>query len=208
MSFLITRPADVVGAVLLLVGCSQGIAAPLSGRSQVGGASGSHDAVAGGPRLVRITDFDCEKPLAFPDPNARKGPIVPGAGIRGWRGGGPMGANWNVYDLRCVIRANTTCTKGKASLILRVGQHVVAERDAELSGATLEFDLTVEEKVWERGIDETGKGALRRQPFKTANFRAAVAVDCQAPTKASLRDSNYSDVVAEDGFTSGFASGE
>ena len=119
-----------------------------------------------------------------------------------------MGANWNAYDLRCVIRADTTCAKGKASLILRVGQRVVAEREATLTGGAVEFDLSVDEKAWQKGMDETGKGPLRRQPFKTATFRAAVAIDCQAPTKASIRDSNYSDVIAEDSFTSGFASGE
>ena len=57
-------------------------------------------------------------------------------------------------------------------------------------------------------MDETGKGPLRDQPFQTATFRAAVAIDCRAPAKASIRDSSYVEVVAEDSFTSGFASGE
>jgi hypothetical protein len=119
-----------------------------------------------------------------------------------------MGANWNVYDLRCVIGASTTCTKGKASLVLRVGQRVVAERQATRAGSAVQFVINVDETVWRKGMDETGKGPLRGQPFKTATFRAAVAIDCQAPTKASLRDSNYGDVIAEDSFTAGFASGE
>jgi hypothetical protein len=76
------------------------------------------------------------------------------------------------------------------------------------TGAAVEFDLNVDEKRWEKGMDETGKGPLRRQPFTTATFRAAVAIDCQAPTKASIRDSNYGDVIADDSFTAGFASGE
>jgi hypothetical protein len=175
--------------------------------AQNSGGGATHATSASAASLVRVRDFDCEKPLAFPDPNAKKGPIALGAGIRGWRGGGPMGANWNVYDLRCVVRAETSCTKGKASLILRVGQRVVAERDATLAGA-VEFDISVDEKTWQRGMDEPGKGPLRGQPFKTAAFRATVAVDCQAPTKASLRNSNYGDVIAEDSFTAGFASGE
>jgi hypothetical protein len=119
-----------------------------------------------------------------------------------------MGANWNVYDLRCAIRGTTTCTKGKASLVLRVGQRVVVERTATLAGTGLKFDFNVDEKAWEKGMDETGKGPFRGQPFRTATFRVAVAIDCQAPAKASLRDSNYGDVVGEDGFTAGFASGE
>jgi hypothetical protein len=204
----ITRAADVAAALLLSLACSRVTAAPAATPSQ-GGAAGSARGTANSTeRLVRVTNFDCEKPRAFPEPSAQKGPIAPGTGIRGWRGGGPMGANWNVYDLRCLIRAETTCTKGKASLVLRVGQRVVAEREATLTGGAIEFDLNVDEKLWHRGTDETGKGPLRRQPFKTATFRAAVAVDCQAPTKASLRDSNYSDVMAEDSFTAGFASGE
>jgi hypothetical protein len=119
-----------------------------------------------------------------------------------------MGANWNVYDLRWAIRGTTTCTKGKASLVLRVGQRVVVERTATLAGTGLKFDFNVDEKAWEKGMDETGKGPFRGQPFRTATFRVAVAIDCQAPAKASLRDSNYGDVVGEDSFTAGFASGE
>jgi hypothetical protein len=84
---------------------------------------------------------------------------------------------------------------------------VVAEQDAPLAGA-VEFDISLDEKNWQKGLDETGKGLLRGQPFKTATFRAAVAVDCQAPAKESLRNSNYGDVIAEDSFTAGFASGE
>jgi len=90
---------------------------------------------------------------------------------------------------------------------LRVGQRVVAERKATLAGGAVEFDLTIDEK-WEKGMDQTGKGPLRDQLYRTATFRAAVAIDCQAPTRASLRDSKYNEVVAEDSFTSGFASGE
>jgi hypothetical protein len=201
-----TRRADLFALLLLGLGCSRVTAATAPTRTQDGSPAKARAATA--PKLVSIAAFDCEKPLAFPDPNAKKGPIAPGAGIRGWRAGGPQGANWNVYDLRCVIRASTTCTKGKASLVLRVGQRVVAERETKLSGSPVDFDLVVEEKAWERGMDETGKGPLRGQPFKTATFRAAVAVDCQAPTKISLRDSNYADVVGEDTFTAGFASGE
>ncbi len=207
MPFLTIRPVEVFGAVLLVLAGSPLAATPAPVRPQDGGA-GSVQSTVAHPKLIRVTDFDCEKPLAFPDRNAPKGPIAPGAGIRGWRGGGPMGANWNVYDLRCVIRAQTSCTSGKVSLVLRVGQHVVAERKTMLSRSTVDFDLTVDERTWQKGLDEAGTGPLRHQPFQTATFRALVAVDCQAPIKASLRDSNYGDVVAEDSFTSGFASGE
>jgi len=88
------------------------------------------------------------------------------------------------------------------------GQRVVAERTVTLAGGAVEFDLTVDDKRWAKGMDETGRGPLRGLPFRTATFRAAVAIDCQGPTKESIRDSNYGDVVAEDSFTSGFASGE
>jgi hypothetical protein len=203
----IPRLAELA-ALLLGLACSRVTAAPAPARPQDGGAGTAKGPAAAAPRLVSVTAFDCEKPLAFPDPNAQKGPIAPGAGIRGWRGGGPQGANWNVYDLRCVIRVATTSTKGKASLVLRVGQRVVAEREAKLTGSTVEFELNVDEKAWQKGMDEAGKGPLRGQPFKTATFRAAIAANCQSPTKASLRDSNYGDVVTEDSFTAGFASGE
>jgi hypothetical protein len=206
--FSITGRAEVAAAVSLLLACSRVTAAPATARPQDGGTSAAHRAPASVGSLVRVTNFDCEKPLAFPDPDAKEEVIPPGAGIRGWRGGGPMGANWNVYDLRCAIGATTTCTKGKASLVLRVGQRVVAERIATLAGTALKFDIHVDENAWQRGMDETGKGPFRGQPFRTATFRVAVAIDCQAPTRASLRDSNYGDVIAEDTFTAGFASGE
>lgn len=195
-------------AVSLFVACSPVVAAPGAARPPDGGASTAHASVASVASLVTVTGFDCEKPPAVPDPDAKHASFMLGEGIRAWRGGGPMGANWNVFDLRCVVRASTTCTKGKASLVLRVGQRVVAEREVALAGKPVAFDVDVAEKAWERGLDEAGKGPLRRQPYKTATFRAVVAIDCQGPAKASLRDSSYADVTAEDSFTAGFASGE
>jgi hypothetical protein len=144
----------------------------------------------------------------FPGEAPPKGLIAANAGIRGWHGGGPNGANWNVQDLRCAVRATTTCTQGKVMLTLRVGQQTVAEREAPVAGGAVDFDLVVPEAAWERGYDSPPKPAALKLPFKTAAFRAQVAVNCEAPEKVRPDRWRFSSVAADETFVAGFASGE
>jgi len=159
--------------------------------------------------LVKIVAFDCEKYDLLPNETPPKGLIAPGAGIRGWRGGGPFGARWNVEELRCVVRASTPCARGSVSFTFRAGTHVVAERKARVSNGTADVEIVAPSTAWERSYDSPAKAAAPlRLPFKTATFRVQALLDCEAPTKASLRDWNYRYVAADDAFVAGFANGE
>jgi hypothetical protein len=206
-----TLRAEALVAAALVVGCAR--PAPPS-RSTVSDARPAVRLTAdaaiapGEPNFVRIAAFDCTKREVFPGEAPPKGPIPVNAGIRSWHGGGPNGANWNVQDLRCFVRATTTCTQGKALLTLRVRQQTVAERDAPVSGGAAEFEVVVPEAAWERGYDTAPKAAALKVPFKTAAFRAQVALDCQAPVKANPGSWRFNSVAAEDAFVAGFASGE
>jgi hypothetical protein len=161
------------------------------------------------PVFVKIAAFDCAKHDVFPGEPPAKGPIPSRTGIRAWNGGGPNGANWNVQDLRCAIRATTTCTQGKVMLTLRVGQHIVAERESPVSNGAAEFELVLPEAIWERGYDSAPNAVpLKQLPFKTAAFRAQATVDCEAPVKANPGSWRFSSIAVEDSFVAGFASGE
>src|SRR5437667_3659 len=98
-------------------------------------------APSGPPPLIRIAAFDCEKYDLLPNETPPKGLIAPGAGIRAWNGGGPYGANWNVEELRCAVRASTPCTQGKVLFTLRVGPLIVAEREARVSNGAADFEI-------------------------------------------------------------------
>ncbi|HET6281946.1 MAG TPA: hypothetical protein VFH73_13310 [Polyangia bacterium] len=194
----------------LALGCARSVPAtpgPADARLAARPAADA-SAPSGQPALVKIAAFDCEKYEVFPNEAPPKGLIAPGASIRAWKGGGPYGANWNVEELRCVARASTPCVEGKVLFTLRVGQHVVAERETAVSKGAAEFEVVLPSPIWERGYDSPPKAEALKLPFKTAGFRVQVALDCEAPTKASLRDWNYRFVVADEAFVAGFASGE
>lgn len=159
--------------------------------------------------LVKIVAFDCEKYDVLPNEAPPKGVIAPGAGIRAWKGGGPFGANWNVEELRCAARASTPCARGSVSFTFRAGTHVVAERDVRVSDGSADVEIVLPSTAWESSYDSPAKAAAPlRLPFKTAAFRVQAVLNCEAPTKASLRDWNYRFVAADDVFVAGFANGE
>jgi len=159
--------------------------------------------------FVNISAFDCAKVEQFPGVPAIKGLVPPGAGIRGWDGGGPHGANWNATDLRCTIRATSPCTKGQVGIALRVGRAVIAERQAAFAAAgNIDAEIVVPFESWKRHLDEKPRSVATSLPVRTAVFRALVVVDCAAPTKASLAEWRYTSVAAEDSFVAGFAWGE
>lgn len=216
------RRAEAVLVAALAVGCTRTTSAapergPVGARiEQVAVVapdarpSGAPDAAPamGEPVFVKVEAFDCEKFEVFPGEAPSKGPIPAKGGIRAWHGGGPNGANWNVQDLRCTVRATTSCTRGWAMLTLRVGQRTVAERQVAVSKGAAVFDLVVPEAAWEKGYDTPAKAAALKLPFKTAAFRAQVAVACEAPEQIRPDRWRFPSIAAEDMFVAGFASGE
>ena len=202
------RPAKVFGlAAALVLGCARPV--PSTSTPADANVAADASAPAGEPALVKVAAFDCEKYDLLPGDKPPKGPIAPGAGIRAWRGGGPYGANWNVEELRCATRASTPCTHGKVLFTLRVGPHIVAEREAPVLNGAADFEVVLPLTAWEHSYDSPPKAAAPlKLPYKTVGFRMQAVLDCEAPTKASLRDWNYRFVVADDAFVAGFASGE
>jgi len=155
--------------------------------------------------MIEVEAFDCERQQSFPGVPPQSGLVAPGAGIRGWQGGGPEGANWNVDDLRCTIRVKTTCTRGDVDIALRVGRAKVAEKKAAIGGPHVDVEIVVPLKKWKGNFDDQ-KPARRR--FDTAVFRAFAILSCMAPFDANWKDSDYTDVTDEDMFVAGFAYGE
>jgi hypothetical protein len=161
------------------------------------------------PPLVKVAAFDCEKYDLLPNETPPKGLIAAGAGIRAWKAGGPSGAGWNVDKLRCAARASTPCTRGKVLFTLRVGANVVAEKEIPVSNGAADLEVVLSPAAWERGYDGPSKSAAALAlPFQTAGFRVQAVLDCESPTRASLRDWSYRFVAADDAFVAGFASGE
>jgi hypothetical protein len=158
-------------------------------------------------RLIHIASFDCEKHETFPGRPAQRGDVTPANGIRYWHGGGPGGSNWNVEDLRCSVRATTSCTRGRVDVILRVGKAIVAERPVDLTGGQVDVEMSLAQKVWRGQVDERSE-ILADTLFQTAAFRSFVALTCTSPFEATYRDSRYLDVTDDDSFVAGFASGE
>jgi hypothetical protein len=209
------RPVDLaLLSVTVVLGCAR----PAPSRSTTPDAKppaaearpAADGSTAGGPPpLIEIAAFDCEKYDVPPNQTPPKGLIAPRNAIRAWNAGGPQGANWNVDDLRCAVRASTPCTNGKVLFTFRVGQHIVAEREAPVSNGAADLELVLPSAAWERGYDSPAKAAAPfKLPFKTAGFRVQAALDCEAPMKASLRDWSYRYVATDDAFVAGFASGE
>ena len=213
------RRADVLLTVLAL-GCTRtapSLSPPLDARAAEPSPDAPKAATVPGPDaagapsdpvFIHVTVFDCMKHNVFPGEAPPTGPIPANASIRSWNGGGPNGANWNVQDLRCFVRAVTPCTRGKVILTLRVGHYTVAERVVAPSKGSADFELIVPEAAWERGYDSSPKAAPLKLPFKTAAFRAQVALVCEAPTKVQPADWRFTSAAAEDVFVAGFASGE
>jgi hypothetical protein len=204
------RPVEALIATALALGCARSVPAT-SVATDAGPAArptAEPSAPAGPSALVKVAAFDCQKYEVFPNEAPPKGAIAPAAGIRAWNAGGPHGSSWNVDELRCVARASTPCAEGKVRFTLRVGQHVAAEREVPVAKGAADFEVVLRSAVWERGYDTPAKGDALELPFKTAGFRIQAALDCQAPTKASLRDWSYRFVAADDAFVAGFASGE
>jgi hypothetical protein len=162
----------------------------------------------GEQKLIRVAGFDCEKREAFPGLPAQNGLVARANGIRSWHGGGPGGANWNVEDLRCVVRVSTSCERGRLEVVLRVGKAIVAQRQVEIRGTSIDVEIPLSMKSWKPHVDEPIKKVTADLPYKIAAFRAFVAMDCTAPSQMNLKNSSYRDVTDDDAFVAGFASGE
>jgi hypothetical protein len=93
-------------------------------------------------------------------------------------------------------------------LTLRVGQQTVAEREAAIANGAAEFDVVLPEAAWERGYDSPAQAAALRLPFKTAVFRAQVALRCGAPVEVRPHAWRFTSIASEDMFVAGFATGE
>ena len=63
-------------------------------------------------------------------------------------------------------------------------------------------------KAWKSRLDQPSKTVTASLPYRTAAFRALVALDCASPSEVSLKNSGYTDVTDEDAFVAGFANGE
>jgi hypothetical protein len=203
------RPVEALMTAALALGCARSVPvtpAPADARSAVPPAAG--DSARDEPIFVKVAEFDCAKHDVFPGEPPPKGLIPARTGIRSWNGGGPNGANWNVQDLRCAIRIATTCSQGRIMLTLRVGQQIVAEREAAVSKGAADFEVLLPEATWERGYDSPPTAAALELPFKTAAFRAQAALVCERPVKASPADWRFTSVATEETFVAGFASGE
>ncbi|HEX3695076.1 MAG TPA: hypothetical protein VH374_06760 [Polyangia bacterium] len=158
--------------------------------------------------LARIAAFNCEKYPPLPGQPESQGLVKPELGIRGWHGGGPDGANWNVDDLRCAARVVTRCRAGKLFLTARMGRAVVLERELAISGGdSIETEFVVPEATWRRHLDDPTRHAPK-WPFKTAVFRLLAEVTCKAPVEATPGEWRFSDLSTDDSFVAGFASGE
>ena len=123
-------------------------------------------------------------------------------------GAGPNGASWNVEDLRCFIRATTSCAAGKLVFAVRVGQQGMAEREVAISGGVAESEFVLPRATWEKGVDKSLAKAGQAPPYETATFRGEASIHCESPMKADPKSSRFTSVVAEDLFVAGFASGE
>ena len=159
-------------------------------------------------RLLRITSFDCEKHPPLPGQPESHGLVKPELGIRGWRGGGPDGSNWNVDDLRCAASIATTCQNGKVFVTARMGRGVILEREIALNGAaSIETEFVVPDTTWRRHLDDPSRRG-RKWPFKTAIFRLLAEVTCKGPVEATAGEWRFAELSADDSFVAGFASGE
>ena len=202
------RPASLW--ILLLLGCRASAAAPTPAGSAVQASDAGAPPVARrAPRpFIAIASFDCEKVIDLPGVAAPAGAIPAARGIRAWHGGGPGGANWNVTDLRCVVRIDTRCTAGKVGVALRVGQHVVGEKQVDVRTSPFDVELSVAQKQWQRALDQPTKRTAAGLPFRTGIFRAMAVTDCSAPEEVSIKSWAYLDAAADAAFVAGFASGE
>lgn len=204
------RSIVIVAALSGLPGCStakrERTPVPdAGGRSatarDAGGAGGASSDAEGAPaaQTIEVETFDCERDESAPGQPPQSGLVV--AGIRGWRQGGPAGANWNADDLRCTIRVKTTCAGGDVDVVLRVGRVKVARKRAAISGrgSPVDVEFLLPFAKWKRNFDDQKPS---RQPYDTAVFRAKATLRCLEPPDDSWPE------WAEDMFTAGFAFGE
>jgi hypothetical protein len=167
---------------------AEGRAAPAPIVAAVAKSPTSTDPHHSSAALVRIEAFDCEKVLDLPGVAPSTGLVTATNGIRGWHGGGPHGANWNVEDLRCTARIVPHCNAGDLHVTFRVGAGVVAGRQVHASAsAPVDVEIEVASKAWNRLLDIEPRGTSGRRPFSTAVLRATAELSCLTP-EASLRD--------------------
>jgi len=204
------RRASALVALVLACGCPRAttVRPTVDARQEAPTPLHAQATTSSEPVLVKIGSFDCAKYDVFPGEPPQKGIIRQEDGIRAWHGGGPNGANWNVEDLRCFIRATTPCAEGKVVFAVRVGQQDVAEREVAVSGGVAESEFVLPRATWEKGVDKSLAKAVPAPPYETATFRGEASIHCKAPMKADPKSSRFTSVVAEDLFVAGFASGE
>ena len=207
--------APILAAVVAVLACSKtsvststAAASREDGSARAdGGRELSSPRATTDQRPVRIAAFDCEKYPPLPGQPEPKGLVSPTLGIRGWHGGGPDGANWNVDDLRCTAQVTTACRDGRLLLTARIGRSVVMEKELPLAGDEwINADFVIPEKTWRRYLDEARRQAPR-QPFRTAVFRLLAEINCRSPEIAPGQI-RFGDLSSEDTFVAGFADGE
>lgn len=213
-----TRALATLTAVFctMCVACSRP-SLPSAGRVDAGdgGPETSTDLAVASPGsdasetpLLKIVSFDCEKHPPLPGQPEASGLVRTETGLRGWHGGGPEGAAWNVFDVRCTTRIVTRCTAGKLFLTARVGRSVVLEREIPVRGTKpVDSDFLIPEATWMRNTDDDSRRG-KRQPFRTAIFRLLAEVNCTIPIRVTPGTWRFIDRSAHDSFPAGFASGE
>ena len=197
-------------SVVLLAACSSGPSSPPAKPLSVDAGRLSADTAADAwddGVLVKIDSFDCEKLDDLPGFPRPTGPVT--HGILDWHGGGPNGANWNVGDLRCVVRVSASCWPARLAVVVRVAARVAAAKSTAVTArGPLDVEIDVSQRAWNRNLDDEPKANPRRPPFRTAVFRASAEIDCQDRPGANINESRFPEVAAERSFVAGFASGE
>ena len=122
-----------------------------------------------------------------------------------WKGGGPGGANWNAFELRCRGDIQTTCAQGEVQVEIHVGSKRLTRRSLPLkAGAAQVRELLSMERWWDHLDAETPKGPH----YRTGVFRLTATLTCAAPDRADLATRGFAEVVAWRAFVAGFAGGE
>jgi hypothetical protein len=189
------RSAQVLLSLLVsLGGCKAHRAEPPAQAAPPAQAPATED--SRGERWVEVADFDCAPLAEEGDTSFRS--------MRQWASGGPAGATWNAETLTCHGRVSTTCTQGTVLVELLTGSRRAASQRFPAAELPTRVEFTVSRDAWSESLDET----FEHDIYRTALLRLRASLRCEEPFLAGPGFARHEDVVAEDRFVAGFASGE
>lgn len=153
---------------------------------------------------VKVSDFDCSPTPQGAEEPPGEGGNMPFESMRAWASGGPAGATWNAGALTCRGQVWTSCTQGSIRVELLVGSRRAATQAFPAAEVPPRIEFPVPEETWRSALDDT----VQQDFYRTAILRLRASLTCEEPFLAGAGTARHSDVVAEDSFVAGFASGE